>query len=215
MEDTCLYDLFSRYDYRKTKCCKSDKCAQLNKQLGWLHERKTPKILKTEYFPPSKQNRELICHQALLLFKPWRIEHTDLRGEHQTYEESYHANEQTLNEMHSKFTDGRQRLQRTREVAAYLNEQVDVGVGPEEMDTDEQCALSASQTATQQVKTPATAAMVNHYENNLNVEQRQVYDRVLKSAARGDPRSEQILTFTSGEGGSGKSYGINANNLPS
>lgn len=90
IEDCCLFEYESKYDY-VTKVCAKDhsQCFKLQSNLGFIHRRADLKVLKLPHIKCiDEKSIEKYFHQLLMLFKPWRDEE-ELLGNKKTFFAAY------------------------------------------------------------------------------------------------------------------------------
>lgn len=104
LESMCIYDLDSWFDFKSTKC--HENCYKLKNNLGYLHKRSKPKVIKTQNIKLiDNETYEKYAHQVLFLFKPWRNEKADLISTFNSYLEAFEYSQKN-NELDSKlFTE--------------------------------------------------------------------------------------------------------------
>ena len=80
LKNVCLRYVVEWFEYT-TKCSPShQECLTLKNNLGFLHKRSKPKLIKTQNIKPvDADSTEQYFHQLLFLFKPWRNEIYDLK----------------------------------------------------------------------------------------------------------------------------------------
>lgn len=142
LENMCLHTLVSWFEYKSEKCNhKGDDCFSLKNNLGYLHKRKKPKVIKVPNIQPTDQTSlERHCYQMLLLFVAWRDERA-LKTTEQSYQLALNeANSKCLfsDESYSNFQIKKNKIKTAIEYINKINQENDTNLDNENniADTD-------------------------------------------------------------------------------
>ena len=106
LENLCLYEFAKDYDPVDSEL-KTIKCYKMREGKWFCRKRKNPYLINHWKNNPFTEP-ENYYHTLLLLFKPWRYETSDFKGEYATYEEAFnkiaHELPQAV-EYHLKYTE--------------------------------------------------------------------------------------------------------------
>jgi len=171
----------------------------LKDDFGYLHKRTKKKIIKLPYINLKKENAmESVYFQKIFLFVPWRDE-SELIGSYSTYKDAYdNINSDDINmnilqtfEQHRKKTDDiinsinkikyEQSLNTNKKEETIFNEK-DLGI------TDFCVNIIDEKLLKQNVSL-------------LNVEQKEIFDNVMKQIESNDSNNKKLRLFCSGVGG--------------
>lgn len=128
LEQINLFDFDSYYDFKKS-CCPNDHldCITLKNNLGYMHKRSKPKVIKTPRIKPIDfETTEKYFHQLIILFKPWRNEIKDLKQNYNTFQEAFesaHKNQLINNSTVSEFQIQKSRFQNALDILNDLKKQ--------------------------------------------------------------------------------------------
>ena len=133
LKNVCLRYVVEWFEYTTTKCSPShQECLTLKNNLGFLHKKSKPKLIKTQNIKPvDADSTEQYFHQLLFLFKPWRNEIYDLKQNFKTYEESFRnsVNNKSINDcLLTEFQDKKTKINKSIEFANELIEKAKIAV---------------------------------------------------------------------------------------
>ena len=179
-------------------------CLTLKNNLGHLHLRSEPCLLNMpRYKTTNKLLEEKYLHQALMLFLPWRKEEELMDG-FESYEASFNTKknfDKLIVPSLSEFKRKRERIEAAKEYSNVLQAAHD-----DRNNEDEEVMINDNVT---NIGIPQPYDSANSI-NNLNYEQKAVFDKVLKEIKHQDNHiaktcvcneTEPIRTFCSGVAG--------------
>lgn len=190
LEDMCLYDFYSWFDYKTTKCIdKHELCETLQNNLGYLHRRTKPKLLKTPKIKPN--NPETIqnyFHQILMLFLPWRNEDDDLKLGTDSYQKAFqHAiDNKIINQcLMTEFQDQRAKIETAINKAKELAETTNGNFLPNESEIQHSNDNFNKELLNLGVTdiniAPVNIEQIDKNIHSLNNEQKVLFDKVIQT----------------------------------
>jgi hypothetical protein len=194
LENMCLYDFASNYEYKKTQCNMQldthENCIILNNDYGYMHRRSSAQLLKTyRHKPNNNETKEKYFHQILILFKPWRNEDSDLLANASSYEESFRNSinsNQVNTKLFTEFEDQFKKIEEAKEYAARLQEQKDdesdddnsiEGEEDEQNDLNIEVLPKSEDTVIEQL--PDEDELAKNIES-LNKKQKEIFQEIIK-----------------------------------
>ncbi|CAH0382899.1 unnamed protein product [Bemisia tabaci] len=221
METVCLYDYARSWDIINKEPTRDPTVVYYRYGDKFVRQRSRPHIVQ-HYKTDPKQRPEQYFYSLLLLFKPWR-KLEELKSSHETYAEAFDAQKNDLQDAmkyHEKLSDILAAHEAVTELIDAKSKQLgdaqpddqDDLLGPE----DNAFRREAAEEAMEEFHAAARAITedLSALESQLNTDQRRVYEFLKTRLTHyvqckpDDPDDVQkpVRGFTSGVGGTGKSF---------
>lgn len=194
LENLSLYDLFSWYDFR-SKQCNHNECTELviKNQFGFFHKRNKPRVIKTSTIKPAdKDSIEKYFFQLLFLFKPWRDEIKDLKGNFHNYQEAFHHHNETNSietSLMTEFKDQKKRIDQAQKFSTELLKKAKLDLQASQENQNESQQLPDNQYFKKLLdlgvndcinESDINPADLEESIKKLNIEQKTIYDEIIQ-----------------------------------